>query len=72
MNSDEEPNDNPDEMILKDMIIIVLKALPDCQGSAHDILGKMIEIFGAEKVYSLGYNPIGIENQNDASEEILK
>ena len=49
-------------MILKDLIVTVLKNLQNHQGSANEILAKMIELFGANKVYSLGYHPIGIEN----------
>jgi hypothetical protein len=49
-------------MILKDLIVCVLKKLPNVQGSADEILNEMLNYFGAEKVYSLGYHPIGIEN----------
>jgi hypothetical protein len=59
-------------MILKDLIVCVLKKLPNFQGSADEILNEMLNQFGAEKVYSLGYHPIGIENQNEASRKILK
>jgi hypothetical protein len=72
INPNEQENKNPDEMILKDLIVTVLKTLPNHQGSANEILATMIKLFGANKVYSLGYHPIGIENQNEASEKILK
>ena len=57
---------------MKDLIITVLKILPNATGSANDILAKMLDYYGAERVYSLGYHPIGVENQNQASEKMLK
>ena len=67
-----EEKTDPEETNLKDLIITVLKILPNTTGSANDILAKMLDFYGPERVYSLGYHPIGIENQGEESEKILK